>query len=138
MCHYTALLSIGLDRRFTLGHCHIDPPHRLAGVSSLLVRFRPRRERAALQKRGQRLSIRSDLVQVHIVTCIYTIYIAYIYTTYIFWRKAIQQRFLCAFDFLWMGKILSHNYIVMPMTVKYFSGAVVIIIYSSQTLVNGS
>ena len=44
--HYTAalVLSIGLDCRFTLGRCHIDPPHRLAGVSSLLVRFRPRKE----------------------------------------------------------------------------------------------
>ena len=44
--HYTAalVLSIGLDCRFTLGRCHIDPPHRLAGVSSLLVRFRPRKK----------------------------------------------------------------------------------------------
>ena len=35
--------------RFALGRCRIDPPHRLAGVSSLLVRFRPR-ERAAKER----------------------------------------------------------------------------------------
>ena len=38
MAHST-LLTIGLDLLLIFGHCHIDPPHCLAGVSSFLVTF---------------------------------------------------------------------------------------------------
>ena len=112
--HYTAalVLSIGLDCRFTLGRCHIDPPHRLAGVSSLLVRFQPRKKEGKSSAKERPTTVDSVGPSTSTYRQLHTIYIVHIQVHFLEEgniSSTMQQRFRCAFDFLWMGKILLYT-----------------------------